>query len=160
MRTTTNEKLQQLQNLHNESHALSIKLLEDIKSNLTQIQQLCSAFRGEEPDLVYRFYHQSFKVYAAVTLIEQAKALFVRLAPNGIPLNDWYCSIADRALSKKFDAAATNQIWLEETQPLLEAMWHSKYFLEQMIVAAADLEAAPQTLPSGWAAVLYLYNLR
>ncbi len=29
-----------------------------------------------------------------------------------------------------------------------------------MLVAADELDEAPQTLPSGWAAVLYLYNLR
>ncbi len=160
MQTTRNEKLQHLENLHNERHAKSTKLLENIKSNLTQIQQLLALFSREEPDLVYRFYHQSFKVFIAVSLVEQSNKLFVQLAPNESPLNDWYCSIADKVLGREFNDETTNKNWLAETQPILEALWHSKYFLEQMSVAANELETAPQILPSGWAAVLYLYNLR
>lgn len=157
MQTTRNEKLQ---NLHNERHAKSTKLLENIKSNHKQIQQLLALYSREEPDLVYRFYHQSFKVFIAVSLVEQSNKLFVQLSPNGIPLNDWYCSIADKVVGREFNDETTNKNWLAETQPILEALWHSRYFLEQMKVAAKELKSAPQILPSGWAAVLYLYNLR
>ncbi len=139
---------------------LSDKLLENIKENRAEIERLCDVFRQLEEDYVYRFYHQSFKVFGATAQIKQAKELFERLAPDLFPLNDWFREIVDEALSKEFDFAKTNQIWLSETRPILEAFWHSKYFLEQMLVAADELEESPQILPSGWAAVLYLYNLR
>jgi len=139
---------------------LSDKLLANIKKNKAEIEKLRDVFRRLEEDYVYRFYHQSFKVFGATGQIKQAKELFERLAPDSLPLNDWFCSIADQAIGKQFDFAKTNQIWLVETRPILEAFWHSKYFLEQMLVAADELDESPSLLPSGWAAVLYLYDLR
>lgn len=82
------------------------------------------------------------------------------MAPESQPLNPWFVGIVDKAIGKAFDPDTTNEFWLEETQPLLEAFWHSKYFLEQMILAAKELETARQILPSGWAATLCLYSLR
>lgn len=93
-------------------------------------------------------------------LIERANALFESLAPQETKLNPWYVAITGMALSKKFEADETNQKWLEETLPISHAFWHAKYFLEQMSVAANVIEDPPKILPSGWAAVLYLYNLR
>ncbi len=52
-----------------------------------------------------------------------------------------------------------NRNWLEHTRPLLEAFFHAHYFLK-MAVFYAELEEPPQLLPSGWAALLYLYDLR
>lgn len=139
---------------------LSDKLLANIKENKAEIERLCDVFKQLEEDYVYRFYHQSFKVFGANGQIKEAQELFERLAPDSFPLNDWFREIADEAMGKEFDFAKTNQIWLAETRPILEAFWHTKYFLEQMLVAADELEKSPQILPSSWAAVLYLYNLR
>jgi len=139
---------------------LSDKLLTNIKRNRTEIEKFLGNLRKCEEDFVYRFYHQSFKVFNTTPEIEQAKKLFEKLAPDSFSLNRWFCEIIDEALSKDFDIEKTNQIWLEETRPILEAFWHSKYFLEQMLIAADELKESPQLLPSSWAAVLYLYNLR
>lgn len=139
---------------------LSDNLLANIKENQTEIENLCLVFKTLEEDYVYRFYHQSFKVFGATGQIKQAKELFERLAPDSCSLNDWFRAIADAAIGKEFDLAHTNQIWQAETRPILEAFWHSKYFLEQMLHSGRELEKSPDILPSGWAAVLYLYNLR
>ena len=93
------------------------------------------------------------------SLTDQAANFFREIAPESLPLNSWYLEITNSALSKGFDDE-TNSKWFEEILPVLQAFWHAKYFLEQMIQAADELETAPQILPSGWAAVLYLYNLR
>ena len=135
------------------------KLLSHIKSNLKEIIELHKDFTSFEEDFVYRFYHQSFKVFGSVNLIKEAKSLFDRISPEGWHLNDWYCQIIDEALNKKFNSR-TNSIWLTETRPILEAFWHSKYFLDQMSRYGSDLDNAPQMLPSGWATVLYLYKIR
>ncbi len=135
------------------------QLLNQIKFNFDEITALHRVFIGFEEDFVYRFYHQSFKVFGAVDLIKEAKDLFDKIAPEGWLLNDWYCQITEEALGKKFHSG-TNSVWLVETRPILEAFWHSKYFLDQMIVSGGDLDHAPRMLPSGWAAVLYLYNIR
>lgn len=156
----SSEKLEQILQRRKDAHARSNKLLENIKSNQSRISALLTRINELEADLVYRFYHQSFKVFVGTSMVEQARDLFLQLAPESTTLNDWFISIADRAISKEFDDDKTNQIWCEETQPILEAFWHSKYFLQQMVIAADELETAPESLPSGWAAVLYLYNLR
>jgi hypothetical protein len=56
--------------------------------------------------------------------------------------------------------SSTNDEWLVQTRPILEAFWHTKYFVTMMIKYAKELESAPKMLPSGWAAVLYLFELR
>lgn len=160
IRKTRAEVLQEIEAAHERTNALAAKLLENINQHKTEIQQLLTFFCNEEPDLVYRFYHQSFKVFGMINLIVRANDLFERLAPDSIPLNAWYLSITKVSISKKFNPAETNQKWLEETLPITQGFWHAKYFLEHMIVAADEIESAPQILPSGWAAVLYLYNLR
>lgn len=154
------ENFQKMLLRREKANELSDRLLANIKQNKAEIEKLRDVFRQLEEDYVYRFYHQSFKVFGATAQIKQAKELFERLAPDSFPLNDWFCSIADAAIGKEFDFAKTNQIWLAETRPILEAFWHSKYFLEQMLTAANELEQSPQMLPSGWAAVLYLFDLR
>jgi hypothetical protein len=53
-----------------------------------------------------------------------------------------------------------NERGLECTRPILEAFWHTKYFIQMMLKYGKELESAPQCLPSGWAAVLYLFELR
>lgn len=55
---------------------------------------------------------------------------------------------------------ADNQRWLEVTRPIVEAFFHARYFLEMGIRHGRELDTAPRLLPSGWAAFLYLYNLR
>jgi hypothetical protein len=50
--------------------------------------------------------------------------------------------------------------WPAHTLPQLQAYWHCKYMLQQMIKYGKELEHAPDALPYGWAAVLYLYNFR
>ena len=37
---------------------------------------------------------------------------------------------------------------------------HAKYFLEMMVRYAKELDTAPSVLPTGWAAILCLYNQR
>jgi len=156
----TPENLQKMPAQREKAQALSDHLLANIKRNKAEIERLRDVFRAFEEDYVYRFYHQSFKVFGATTQIRQAVELFQKLAPDSSPLNEWFCLITDEAMSKEFDFDQSNQTWLKETRPILEAFWHSKYFLEQMLVAADELDASPQMLPSGWAAILYLYDLR
>ena len=54
----------------------------------------------------------------------------------------------------------TSDLHLAVTRPILEAFFHARYFLEMVCKYGRKLKAPPQVLPSGWAAVLYLYQLR
>jgi hypothetical protein len=154
------ELLEKLNNEFEAKHAKSIQLLENIRSSRDQIEKQLQHFKSEEPDLIYRFYHQSYKVFYMVPLIERADTLFRHLAPDGVDINSWYSLIAKGGLGRKFNPETSNANWLTEVPPMLMAFWNAKYFLEQMLVAADELDEAPQVLPSGWAAILYLYGLR
>ncbi|MGB8931946.1 MAG: hypothetical protein WCC48_11925 [Anaeromyxobacteraceae bacterium] len=39
-------------------------------------------------------------------------------------------------------------------------LFHARYFLTMAVTYAEELDEAPRLMPSGWAAVLYLYGLR
>jgi len=53
-----------------------------------------------------------------------------------------------------------NQRWGAATRPILEAFFHARYFLEMVCRYGRELNEPTDSLPSGWAAVLYLYGLR
>ena len=159
-RKSSAEVLTEIRAARNTRHRQATELLQNIKDQRNSIEALLASYKKLEPDLVYRFYHQSFKVFGMVQLIREANKLFSDLAPEAAFLNQWYVKITRTALAKKFEGSETNRHWLEAILPITQAFWHAKYFLEQMLVAADELEEAPQILPSGWAAVLYLYDLR
>jgi hypothetical protein len=53
-----------------------------------------------------------------------------------------------------------NEDWLAVTRPILEAFFHARYFLEMAVKYGRTLESPPRAMPSGWAALLYLFNLK
>lgn len=148
-------------------NAAASALLESIRRRLPEIDELLATLVSMEEDSVYRYYHQSFKVYRLQTAIEQAQALFEGLAPEGIQLNGRFTSICRAALQQKssfdrakFDWERMNRQWHAETLPILQAFWHCMYFLRQLARYGRELDEPPQLLPSGWAALLYLYEIR
>ncbi len=61
----------------------SDKLLNHIKEHLSDIESLYMVFLGVEEGYIYRFYHQSYKIFGAVGEIKRAVDLFERIAPTG-----------------------------------------------------------------------------
>jgi len=124
-------------------------------AELSELFRSVSDMWGYE-DPIYRFYHQSFKVYALQADTQKIAKALQALLPDQ-PLNDWFAQIVREGTCKEF-AIEDNQRWLEVTRPILEAFFHARYFLEM----ACRYSNAPeeQMLPSGWAALLYLFNLR
>ena len=137
-----------------------IKLLAAIKEALPGLEKLweqANSHWGYE-DPVYRFYHQSFKVFG---LQSQTAAIVKRLqdlAPH-LPLNPWFTQIVDEGAAEQF-SPEVNERWLEATRPIVEAFLHARYFLEMVCKYGKELKEPPDSLPSGWAGVLYLYGLR
>lgn len=135
------------------------ELFRSLKAQLPALEELLTRCgqRGYE-DSVYRFYHQSFKVYHIQELTLEAVATLQSLAPTR-PLNDWFMQIVREGTGKSF-AREDNENWIAVTRPVLEAFFHARYFLEMAVKYGKSLDRPPQVLPSGWAAVLYLYKLR
>lgn len=136
-------------------------LLAAIQAQLPHLDRVLADVQShwQTPDLFYRFYHQSFKVYYA----NDTTAMIVRelqaLAPER-PLNEWFLAIVADAESRRF-TPDVNDRWVDEARPVIEALLHAKMFLE--LVVQVGHEPPPQDgfgIPSGWATVLYLYQLR
>jgi len=126
------------------------------KAALAKLLQENSDHWGYE-DSIYRFYHQSFKVYGLQHQTQSIVDSLQALAPDR-PLNRWFLEIIRSGTGKAFKIE-DNARWTEVTRPILEAFFHARFFLE-MAVRYADLDAPPQSLPSGYAALLYLFGLR
>lgn len=109
-------------------------------------------------DLIYRFWHQSFKVFmlqqATLQMVAEFEAL---VGPR--PLHPWFCRIVERGTGKEF-SLDDNDRWLESVEPIVSAFFHARFFLEMLVKYSRELGVAPAILPSGWAAVLELYQIR
>jgi hypothetical protein len=80
------------------------------------------------------------------------------LAPH-LPLNPWFLEIVREGTGRTF-ARSDNDQWTTVTGPMVEAFAHARYFLEMACRYGNELESPPNIMPSGWAALLYLYDLR
>lgn len=109
-------------------------------------------------DAVYRYYHQSFKVYSIQFLTLEIVTALQQVMPDR-PLCEAFRSVVAAGTGKTF-SPDDNRRWTESTRPMLEACFHALYFLEMMVKYGSILASPPRVLPSGWAAVLTLYGLR
>jgi hypothetical protein len=138
-------------------------LLSNIKrerQNLEKILALTEDHWGEE-DMIYRFYHGSFKVYRIQGLTEMIYDSLQKISPHKDKniLNQEYRKIIQRSRNQK----QSNNICLENCGPILEAFFHSKYFLEMAVKCGKRYSRhkhIPQRVYSGWAALLELYGIR
>jgi hypothetical protein len=139
--------------------ALEAALLSTAHAQHEALKQLLDASSDhwgfEDP--VYRFYHQSFKVFwlqqRTDTIVQRLSGLL-----PGRPLHPWFLEIVRRGTGKEF-ATSDNDRWTLVTRPIVEAFFHARFFLE-MAVRYAKLETPPRPLPSGYAALLHLYQIR
>ena len=135
------------------------KLLATIAQELPRLEELWQAVNnGGYEDYVYRFYHESFKVFGLQGMTQKMVEALRSLAPH-LSLNPWFAQIISEGTGKEF-TVEMNQRWTETTRPIVEAFFHAQYFLEMVCKYGKELTEPPQPMPSGWAAVLYLYNLR
>lgn len=134
-----------------------------LREHLPQLEELLKKVNGEwvYEDMVYRLYHQSFKVYWVQGQTEAIVAALQALAPD-LQLNVWFREIVESGTGHTFEMSH-NQDWLLRGRPMLEAFFHARFMLEMAVRHGKKLKRAkrpPQLLDSGWAAFLYLYNLR
>ena len=139
-------------------HALEAALLANLhmQHELKALLDASSDHWGFE-DPVYRFYHQSFKVFSLQQQTDTIVRRLSSLLPDR-PLHPWFLEIVRQGTDKEFTTADNNR-WTLVTRPIVEAFFHARFFLE-MAVRYAGLDGPPSPLPSGYAALLYLYQLR
>jgi hypothetical protein len=109
-------------------------LLARIEQRLPEIEELLAEAedrRGEE-DGVYRFYLRSFKVFGLQDFVKTAFKLIQEIGGADDPPCEWYCQIVKEGTEHHFNEK-TNAEWLQQTRPILEAFWHTKYFVSMMV---------------------------
>ncbi len=142
--------------------AATVTLFRNIKARLPELRTLLAEVDGEwvGEDLFYRFYHHSFKVYRIQDetnkIVDVLKSLLL-----GVPLNDDFLDIVFDGTGKVFSQRMNNN-WFRHGRPMLEAFFHARRFLELVCRSGESMseDDLKGTMPSGWAAVLYLWNLR
>lgn len=135
-------------------------LLANIKRNREELRKLLAEMNEHRvyEDRIYRFYHQSFKVFYLQDDTRRIIAALAGIAPEGQPFCELFTKITEAGLNRQFKHE-DNGHWIESTAPILQAFFHARYFLE-MAVKYADLVEPPSFMPSGWAALLCLFDLR
>jgi hypothetical protein len=142
-------------------HRADTQLLANIKRDLPSLTTLADRAKDHwaEEDLVYRFWHRSFKVYGIQDLTLRIVGALEAIATDNCELDARFRLIIDEGTGKTFEYEH-NQRWLTETRPILEAFWHADYMLRMAVRYGQELDEAPDLLPSGWAALLCLYGIR
>ena len=136
----------------------SQELLQRIKAALPQLKALYEDLDHEYEDRVYRYYHGSDKVYVLQAGTQKIVQALQSLSPSR-PLNEAFGRILKEGTGQSSGGAAGAERTAQERR-ILEAFFHARYFLEMTIRYGKRLDVAPSWLPSGWASVLYLFNLR
>jgi len=141
-------------------HERTNTLLHNIKQQLPRLEEMLAHVESHwgMEDGFYRFYHQSLKVYQLQEMtISICKAL-QDLMPDQA-MNRWFSEIVAQGTGHEFEMSH-NRDWLHHTRPIVEAFFHAHYFLKMAVKYGKELERGPDVMPSGWASVLYLFDLR
>jgi len=110
--------------------------------------------------VIYRFYHQSLKVFwAPGSPTKEIVDLMQSLAPH-LPLNAWFMEIVAQGTGKEVRHGNETSVGRRLRAPSLRRSSTPRFFLEMVCKYGKELQEPPQFMPSGWAAVLCLYNLR
>jgi hypothetical protein len=139
---------------HLRLEALLLARMKGLKPELEEMLRVMSDHWTYE-DHFYRYYHVSWKVFGTQRTTERAVALLRRVLPER-ELNLMFEDILKDGSGKDFDHTEN---WEKDRRSIIEAFCHAKFMIE-MAVRYADMPKPPQPMPSGWAALLYLYDLR
>lgn len=148
-------------------------LFEDqLKSSIERDRvQLTSLLNGPVKqaweDGLYRFYHQSHKVFRLQKLTDEIVRNLQALMPAQ-NLNPWFKEIIEAGSRQNF-TQRTNANWTTETRPVVEAFCHARYFLEMACkqhdessvdipVEGEDSVRRLRMVDSGWSALLILFQ--
>ena len=135
-------------------------MLANMRQHLGELRELLDHVNAHwtYEDGVYRFYHFSFKVFRLQQHTTEIITALAALAPEGREFGGLFEDVVRAGTGRAF-GPDTNTHWVEETAPVVQAFLHARYFLE-MAVKYANLDDPPQPMPSGYAALLCLYDLR
>ena len=137
---------------------LEVALLAALRRDADSLAELRARVEKTGAEGVYRFFHQSFKVYHLQAYTRAIADALQALLPD-VPLNPWLAAIIADGTGRTF-AKEHNADWLRETRPIVEAFLVAKHALDMVCRYARAFEEPPTVLEAGWGTVLYLFMLR
>jgi hypothetical protein len=136
-------------------------LLVRIKECIPELETLLKEMDEAEDEGVYYYYHSDPRVYGLQHFTKRACALFRQIASHDEGnLTLLFEIVVKEGTNRKVDLIAQSRVWIQDAGPVISAFYHARYFLNQHIKFARELEQSPDTLQPGWAALLCLYGLR
>lgn len=147
-------------------------LISALKENMPIIEDLLTRIREDniDEDGIYRYYHGSYKVYRLQDATMEIVSTLQALIPER-KLTAYFMTIIRDGTGKTFESKS-NQHWMQETRPIVEAFLHAEYFLKMAVKYGKGLDLVvntnPETveerlcaglIPSGFAALLSLYEM-
>ena len=140
------------------------KFLENIKQQLPKLENLLDEVSDHwvYEDMVYRYYHQSFKVFAVQETTRKIYNALESISPHEPKkISDkWFNNLIRQGAPGIEFKLEHNRKWEKTCRPMIEAFFHAKYFLEMAVKYGKEYDKAPSIMGSGWAALLELYNIR
>ena len=141
---------------------LTNALLRNLKAKMPVLEEKLAEYTGHwnYEDPIYRFYHGSYKAYYLQDATRDIVGLLASCGPDSAPMNEDFKRIFEEGTRAGGFKMEYNRDWHGNTRPIVEAFLHAKYFLEMAVKYGKELEEPANCLPSGWAGLLYFYNLR
>ena len=144
-----------------ERDRLELFMLRNLRERAGELRKLLEEISGDwgYEDGVYRFYHQSFKVFNLQEDTARIVAVLEATSPEGRRLCRFFRELIEAGTGREF-RDEDNKHWIQSTAPIVQAFLHTKYFLEMAVQYGEQLSEPPQPMPSGYAALLCLYDIR
>jgi hypothetical protein len=144
-----------------ERECLERILLQNMHKSASDLQQLLDEAndRWTHEDGIYRFYHQSFKVFDLQSQTDRMTAALRTIAPQDQPFCELFQRMLRNGTGRTFKLE-DNASWFDTVSPIVFAFLQARYFIEMAVRYAKELEEPPQPMASGWAALLCLYDIR
>jgi predicted Ser/Thr protein kinase len=142
-----------------EREKLIVVLADNLRAKRAELEALLARINRDYEDLVYRFYHGSFKAFGMQEETQEIAAAFRSVAPEGRAFCWMFTELLAAGTGRKF-TDETNGRWMEEVAPIAAAYLHARFLLEMATKVAADANPDCGTIGYPWATILSLFNLR
>jgi hypothetical protein len=127
-------------------------LIKNLRKRRKVLEELLEKINShwEIEDIVYRLYHDSYKTQWAMDVTHKVLKEMEGLYRYGWKNRN---AVFKEVMEEGLDPKADPRRWVE-------AMLHARYVLEMAVKYSKEVKKPLQCLPSGYAALLYLYGLR
>lgn len=134
---------------------------QNLHARRAELETLWSEMNGRSgyENLVYRFYHHSFKAFYMQEETAKVAAVLRSVAPESRPLCWMFAELLAAGTGRTF-GAESNARWMHEVGPIAAAYLHAHFLLEMAVKVANDPNPDCGVIGYPWATMLALFELR